>query len=128
MRYLLISGGTISVALAIVGVVVPLLPTTPFLLLAAFCYARSSERFHRWLIEHRWLGPYIDSYRAGRGLSTRQFVWTVVPLWLSIILAMTLVQVWWVHVILAACAIGVTLYLNSRRRLGRAVSHEARRP
>jgi uncharacterized protein len=117
VRYLLISGGTISVALAIVGAVLPLLPTTPFLLLAAWCYARSSERFYRWLIGHRWLGPYIISYRAGRGLSTRQFVWTIVPLWLSITLAMMLVQVWWVHVILGACAIGVTLFLNSRRRL-----------
>jgi uncharacterized protein len=115
-RLLLISGGTASVILGVIGIVLPVLPTTPFLLLAAFCYARSSERFHRWLLNHRWLGPYIASYRSGRGLSNRQFIWTIVPLWLSIALGSIIVPLWWHRAILLACATGVTIYLSSRRR------------
>jgi uncharacterized protein len=115
-RILLLSGGSAAVVLGVIGIVVPVLPTTPFLLLAAFCYARSSERVHRWLITHRWLGPYIESYRSGRGLSTRQFVWTIIPLWLSIALGIVIVPLWWHRAILLACATGVTIYLSSRRR------------
>jgi uncharacterized protein len=115
-RLLLISGGTASVILGVIGIVLPVLPTTPFLLLAVFCYARSSERFHRWLLNHRWLGPYIASYRSGRGLSNRQFIWTIVPLWLSIALGSIIVPLWWHRAILLACATGVTIYLSSRRR------------
>ena len=115
VRILLISGGSISVALAVAGMVLPMLPATPFLLLAAFCYARSSERFHRWLMEHRWFGPYIESYRSGRGMTTRQLVWTLVPLWVSITITAALTTQWPVHVGLFVCASGVTLYLLSRR-------------
>lgn len=117
VRFLWISGGSISVALAVAGIVLPMLPATPFLLLAAFCYARSSERFYRWLTGHRWFGPYIESYRSGRGLSTRQVVWTLVPLWLSVgITSWLTIGHWYVHVALFVCAAGVTLYLLSRRR------------
>lgn len=118
VRILLISVGTISVALAVAGMVLPVLPATPFLLLAAFCYARSSERFHGWLVGHRWFGPYIESYRSGRGLTKRQLVWTLVPLWVSIAITASLTRLWWVHVALFVCASGVTAYLLSRRRPG----------
>ena len=63
--------GTISVGLGILGVFVPLLPTTPFLLLAAFCFARSSPRFYQQLIGNRWLGDYVQNYRDKRGLPLR---------------------------------------------------------
>lgn len=117
IRILLISGGTVSVGLAVAGIVLPMLPATPFLLLAAFCYARSSKRFHDWLIGHRWFGPYIESYRSGRGLSHRQIFWTLLPLWLSIGLTSWLTRGHWVvHVVLFLCAAGVTVYLFSRRR------------
>jgi len=62
-RLLLVVGGTLCVALAMLGVFVPLLPTTPFLLLAAFLYARSSERFHTWLLTNRLVGGYIRRYQ-----------------------------------------------------------------
>ena len=60
--------GTVSLIIGGVGIVLPLLPTTPFLLLAAVCYARSSERWYRWLLYNRWFGSYIRNWHEGRGI------------------------------------------------------------
>jgi uncharacterized membrane protein YbaN (DUF454 family) len=70
-RLLWTSGGFVSLALAIAGAVLPLLPTTPFLLLAAFCFARSSPRLHGWLLAHRQFGPLISAWRANRAIPAR---------------------------------------------------------
>ena len=58
--------GTVCLILGIIGIILPILPTTPFLLLAAGCYARSSERFYNWLLNNRILGSYIRNYREGK--------------------------------------------------------------
>ena len=63
--------GIVFVAVAAVGVIIPGLPTTPFLLLAAAAFARSSPRLYEWLLRNRTFGPLIDDYRAGRGVSAR---------------------------------------------------------
>lgn len=111
-RLLLISAGTLCVALGVLGMFLPVLPTTPFLLLAAACYARSSERFYRWLLENRWFGEYIRDYREGRGLPLREKLLTLLALWLTIGLTALLADpVWWVRLILAGVAVGVTLHL-----------------
>ena len=68
VRYLLLGLGWLSVALGIIGAFLPLLPTTPFLLLAAACFMRSSERFYLWLINHKWLGPWVKPYLEGEGI------------------------------------------------------------
>ncbi len=60
------------VALGTTGIVLPLLPTTPFLLLAAFLFAKSSERWHDWLLNHKHLGPYIHAWRNKSGLTVTQ--------------------------------------------------------
>ncbi len=60
--------GTLSLIIGGVGIILPLLPTTPFLLLAAVCYARSSERWYRWLLTNRWFGEYIRNWHEGRGI------------------------------------------------------------
>ncbi|HJV91230.1 MAG TPA: YbaN family protein [Holophagaceae bacterium] len=65
MRPLLLLVGGLSLLLALAGVVLPLLPTTPFLLLSAACFARSSERLHRWLLAHPHLGPFIADWERG---------------------------------------------------------------
>lgn len=56
-------GGSLSLGLGLIGIVLPLLPTTPFVILAAYCYARSSKRMHDWLLNHRIFGPLIDNWR-----------------------------------------------------------------
>ena len=77
MRALLVVCGTLSVALGVLGIFLPLLPTTVFLLLAAACYARSSERFYLKLINSPWLGSYIRNQREGRGMRKRDKVVTL---------------------------------------------------
>ncbi|MEK6676837.1 MAG: DUF454 family protein [Planctomycetota bacterium] len=64
--------GLLNVVLGVVGLLLPLLPTTPFLLLAAFLFARSSDRMHRWLLTHRTLGSYVHAFRNKSGLSRKQ--------------------------------------------------------
>ena len=71
VKILLITAGTILVGLGILGIFLPLLPTTPFLLLAAVCYSQSSDRFYRGLLGNRWFGEYIRNYREGRGVPVR---------------------------------------------------------
>ena len=68
--------GFLMVALGTAGIVLPLLPTTPFLLLAAYLFARSSQRLHAWLLNHRWLGTYIHAFRNRTGL-TRSQKWRI---------------------------------------------------
>ncbi|NQU17090.1 MAG: YbaN family protein [Candidatus Saganbacteria bacterium] len=76
LRIVLVVIGTVLVGVGILGIFLPLLPTTPFLLLAAACYAKSSNRFYNWLLGSRWLGTYIRNWREGRGipLKTKVFV------------------------------------------------------
>lgn len=111
-RNLLIAAGTLCVALGVLGIFLPVLPTTPFLLLAAICYARSSERFYHWLLTNRWFGEYIRNYREGRGIPLRQKVLTILLLWLTIgYAAWFVVPLWWVKLILLGIAAGVTIHL-----------------
>ena len=85
MRYLWIVAGTVSLAIGVIGVAIPLLPTTPFLLLAAACYMRGSKRMHRWLMNNRVLGQYIRNYAEGRGVSVRFKIFTIALLWITIL-------------------------------------------
>jgi uncharacterized membrane protein YbaN (DUF454 family) len=71
-RNLFVVLGAINVALGVLGMLLPLLPTTPFLLLAAYLFARGSENCHRWLLQHRVLGPYIHAFRNKTGLTRSQ--------------------------------------------------------
>lgn len=70
-RNLLIVAGTLSFALGVLGIFLPLLPTTPFLLLAGACYARASTKFYNWLMNHRVLGGYIRDWRSNKGIPVR---------------------------------------------------------
>lgn len=106
-RWLLVLVGVLSVGLATAGIVVPLLPTTPFLLLAAACFVRSSDRLHRWLLGHRVYGPIIRGYREHRALPASSKVTILVFTWAAILTSILLL----VHparFVLLAPAIGAT--------------------
>ncbi|MEA3428761.1 MAG: YbaN family protein [Thermodesulfobacteriota bacterium] len=74
IRICLIITGSFFVGVGMLGIVLPLLPTTPFLVLAAICFSRSSERFHNWFLNNKWFGGYIKNYREGKGILLRQKV------------------------------------------------------
>ncbi|BCR03220.1 hypothetical protein DESUT3_02890 [Desulfuromonas versatilis] len=108
----LLVAGLLCTALGVLGIFLPLLPTTPLLLLAAACFARSSERFHRWLLEHRRLGPIIGGYLDGSGIPLKAKIYAIVLIWLTLTpSALLLIPLVWVRVLLFAIALGVTLYL-----------------
>jgi uncharacterized membrane protein YbaN (DUF454 family) len=110
-RGVLVALGTLSLVLGIVGIFVPLLPTTPFLLLASACYLRGSRRLHAWLLSHGRLGQYIRDFEAGLGIPLRAKVVALVMLWLSIGHAVTRIATPWMQVAAVLLATGVTLYL-----------------
>lgn len=117
--------GTLSFCLGILGVFVPLLPTTPLLLLAAACYARGSDRLHGWLINHRWFGAYIRDYRAGNGIPLRAKVTAIPLIWATIgMTASYAVSQAWLRILLVTIAAGITVYLLSIPTLEKAPKEE----
>jgi uncharacterized membrane protein YbaN (DUF454 family) len=120
-RRLLIGAGTLSTGLGIIGVFVPILPTTPFLLLAAACYMRSSERFYQWLINNRVFGAYVRNYIEGRGMPVRIKIFTILLLWLTIGLSITFgVHNIVIRIVLICIAVGVTAHISliKKRKIG----------
>lgn len=111
LRSALFALGWLSVALGILGVFLPLLPTTPFMLLAAGCFARSSERFYRWITSHPRFGPMIADYLAGKGLPLRVKLLAISLLWLSILVGVLWVEFVWAKLAMLLTAVGVSLYL-----------------
>ena len=111
-KRLLFVAGTLFTAIGIIGIIVPILPTTPFLLLAAACYLRSSERFYRRLLNHRLLGKYIGDYLAGRGMPLKTKIFTLLLLWVAIAISIYAgPQNLVVRIVLGAMAVGVTLHI-----------------
>lgn len=111
LRYALLTIGFISVGLGVIGLFLPVLPTTPFLLLAAACFLRSSPRFYQWLTRHPQLGPMVRGYLDGEGIPAKAKVYAIGLLWLSIGISSWWVPLFWVKIILWIIAIGVTIYL-----------------
>lgn len=106
-----------STGLGIIGIFVPILPTTPFLLLAAACYMRSSERFYRWLTSNRVFGAYVSNYIEGRGMPVRIKIFTTLLLWLTIGLSITFaVENLVIRIVLICIAVGVTVHIALIRK------------
>lgn len=119
-RFLFLMAGTVSLGLGLLGIPLPLLPTTPFLLLSAYCYARSSERFYNWLLNHRFFGEHIRNYRDHGGTTKKVKVGSISLLWITItISAVFAVDLLWVRLVLLAIAIGVTIHIASLRTIRR---------
>lgn len=116
-KYLLISIGSISLGLGIFGIVIPVLPTTPFLLLSSICFIRSSERLYNWLISHRIFGSYIYNYMTYRAVKKSAKIGALIFLWLSLITSILLVWNLHVTILLLAVGIGVSIHLLSLKTL-----------
>lgn len=114
VRMMLIVCGWLAIVAGVIGIFLPLMPTVPFLLLAVACFARSSERFHTWLVEHNHLGPLIRDYLSGSGIPLKAKILAVGMVWISFPASTFLfVEALWLKLLLMATAIGITLYLLS---------------
>lgn len=110
-KYLLILLGSLSLAFGVAGIFIPVLPTTPFLLLASFCYLRSSKRMYYWLINHKILGAYIYCYITYKAVPMKTKAGTIVFLWATLILSMLLTSSLHIRLFLLAVGIGVSCHL-----------------
>jgi uncharacterized membrane protein YbaN (DUF454 family) len=117
VRYVLLAIGWLSVALGVIGIFLPVLPTTPFLLLAAACFMRSSKRFYLWLVNHRQLGPWIVDYLEGQGIPLKGKVYAISLMWLSIGLSCYLVPLFWARAFMLTSAVLVSLYILRQKTL-----------
>ena len=128
MKILLLISGFITLVLGIIGIFIPLLPTTPFLLLAAACFLRSSDRMYDWLIHHRWFGFHIRSYLKFRAIPLRSKILSITFLWLVIgITAICFIHSLWIRLGLLLIASGVTLHIGMLRTLSNEMVEELKK-
>lgn len=114
MKPLLVFVGVLSVVLATLGVFLPLLPTTPFLLLAAACFSRASPRLHKALLSNRVFGPYLYDFQVHRGLTLQAKITALCVLWLSLAFSMYKVPAKWLQLLLLAIGLAVSAYIGLR--------------
>jgi uncharacterized membrane protein YbaN (DUF454 family) len=117
-KYFLIAAGIFCLVLGVAGIFLPLLPTTPFFLLAAACFFRSSEPLYAWLINHKFFGKRIQYYRVYKAISLRSKLLSLALLWLTIAYsAFFVVKIFWVQIVLLLIAVAVSIHLISFRTL-----------
>lgn len=103
--------GFICVGLGALGIFLPVLPTTPFLLLASWLFWRSNPKWREWLLNNEYLGQYIDSYVKYHAVPLKSKMTTIVILWLTIGVSVALVQIFWVRLFLFGIAVAVTVHV-----------------
>lgn len=110
-RPLLIAAGALSLSVGVVGILLPVLPTTPFLLLTAACWLRSSKRLHDWLLGHPFFGSHLRGYLQHRAVPLRTKIGALVFLWASLGLSAVLVNSLHVQIALGVVGVAVTVHL-----------------
>lgn len=105
--------GWLSLGLGILGVFLPLLPTTPFLLLSAALFAKSSDKLYNWLINHAVFGKIIRTYREGNPIPLKVKIGAITLFWCTILISVFTIAIskWWLQLILIFFALGATLYI-----------------
>ena len=105
--------GFLLVTIGVIGIFLPLLPTTIFLILASACFVKSSPRANEWLKNNKYLGPYLKNYQDKTGLTIKSKIFSIVFLWVSIMVsAFLLTDKFYIRIILLAIAIGVSIHLT----------------
>lgn len=109
--------GVLCVVLATTGIFIPLLPTTPFLILAAACFLKSSEKTYLWLISNKVYGKYIAGWIEKKGVPLRVKIFSLVLLWTGIGLSFFLAtDVLWIRILLIIILLGVTIHIVSIKK------------
>lgn len=114
VRFVFLAAGTILVGIGILGMFLPLLPTTIFFILAAWCFARSSEKFHFWIHNNRYFGRYLSNYMQNKGMTLRAKIYSISFLWAGILISVLFAtDVLYIRILLLLIAAGVTWHLIS---------------
>lgn len=113
MRILYIFLGTFSLVLGIIGIFLPVLPTTPLLLLTAYCYYRGSSRLYEWLMNQPVLGKHIENFRENRIIPRKVKVCTLLLLWSSLLFCAYILGPIWLKSLMIIIAVGVTWHILS---------------
>lgn len=116
-RFILAALGILSLSLGVLGIILPVLPTTPFLLLASYLFLKSSLRLHDWLIHHRILGSYIYNYLTYRAIPKKTKILGISVLWATLSVSIYLVSHPYVTAVLVLVGIGVTIHLLKMKTL-----------
>lgn len=114
-RYVFIGLGFLNVGLGTIGMFLPIMPTTVFLLMAAWLFSKSSPRFQQWLESNKFFGSYICNYRSGRGMEVRDKVLTLITLWVGLGISSFFVSALWIHLLLLTVGVGVTIHILTIR-------------
>lgn len=128
MKYLWIGLGWLALGLGIAGAFLPLLPTTPFLLLAAFSFSKGSQHLHDWLLQHRTLGPPIHNWQQYRAVSRQAKIWATASIVVLFCLSIVLQAPYWAILVQATILTGVTLFLWTRREPPTNDHHQPKDP
>ncbi|MBP4041207.1 YbaN family protein [Aeromonas sp. SrichE-2G] len=110
-RWCLMALGWLAFATGILGIVLPLLPTTPFMLLAAALFARSSPRFHSWLLAHPWFGPPIEDWQLYRGIRRHARRRAIIFILISFSVSLLVVPLPWVRLLLVVIMVILLTWL-----------------
>lgn len=114
MKYIYLLIGSVSLALGVLGIFLPVLPTTPFLLLAAALFFRSSPRAYAWLLNHKYLGAYIRNFREDKSIPLHAKIIILLLLWLTAVNCSVFIFTHWgLRILMLAVAVGVTCYILS---------------
>jgi uncharacterized membrane protein YbaN (DUF454 family) len=116
-KIFLITCGSIFLILGIIGIFLPVLPTTPFLLLTTACYAKSSKKLLRKLLDNRLVGKYITEYQKNRGIRKSIKIYVLSLLWVTITLSIVAVDTLWISILLVCVAVGVTIHISTFKTL-----------
>ena len=117
-KAILVTFGTFFLLLGIIGIILPVLPTTPFLIIAATCYLRGSDRMYQWMMNNRYFGDLIRNYMERRGIKPRQKAVAIFMLWFLISITLVFfLQQFYLRLILILVAVAVTIHLLRLKNL-----------
>lgn len=104
--------GTIFLVLGIIGAALPIMPTAPFIIVSAACYAKGSEKMHQWLMNNRYFGKYLRDYAEKRGMAPRSKALSILCVWAGILFsAYFFVHILWAQIAMIGIAVAVTIHL-----------------
>ncbi len=107
--------GILSVGMGVLGVILPLLPHTPFFLLAAYLFSKSSPKLHHWLLHNKWFGRYIRDYKEGRGIPLRTKIVTIAFALVSLTVSFLLIDMTEIRWLLIVIAVTFTIYIAIKK-------------